>query len=99
MTASAAPSPGDGIARYPRALRLLHWSLVLTICVQIALILVFRQLLSVKYANLVLSLHRSCGTIVWLLIVLRLALGVRIRPPKARAAWPRWQRIAAFGVP
>jgi signal transduction histidine kinase/CheY-like chemotaxis protein/cytochrome b561 len=98
VTARAEPPAVDGIARYPRALRLLHWSLVLTICVQIALILVFRQLLSVKYANLVLSLHRSCGTVVWLLIVLRLAAGVRIRPPKARTGWPRWQRVAAWGV-
>jgi len=98
MSTRATPLASEGVARYPRALRVLHWSLVLTICLQIALILVFRQLLSVKYANLVLSLHRSCGTAVWLLIVLRLAVGVRIRPPKARVGWPRWQSVAAWAV-
>jgi len=93
-----APLPAEGFARYPRTLRLLHWSLALTICLQIVLIAVFHQLLSVKYANLVLSLHRSCGTAVWLLIVLRLAIGLRMRPPASPPALPRWQRVAALAV-
>jgi signal transduction histidine kinase/cytochrome b561/CheY-like chemotaxis protein len=92
------PSPTLLSARYPWALRLLHWSLALTICLQIVLILVFRQLQSVEFGSLVLSLHRSFGTAIWLLIVARLAVGVRVRPPKPLAGWPRWQTLAAYGV-
>jgi signal transduction histidine kinase/cytochrome b561/CheY-like chemotaxis protein len=91
-------APPQGATRYPRVLRVLHWSLVLTICLQVALILVFRRLQSVEFANIVLSLHRSCGTAIWLLVVIRLALGVRVRAPKSLAAWPRWQVAAAHAV-
>jgi signal transduction histidine kinase/cytochrome b561/AmiR/NasT family two-component response regulator len=98
VSASERPSPTLISARYPWALRLLHWSLALTICLQIVLILVFRQLQSVEFGNLVLSLHRSFGTAIWLLIVARLALGVRLRPPKPLAGWPRWQTLAAYAV-
>ena len=83
--------------RYPGALRILHWSLALTITLQIVLILVFRQLQSVPFASTVLGLHRSCGTAIWLLIVARLAVGLRLRPPKAKADIPNWQ-VAAAGL-
>ena len=86
------------VARYPRIFRLLHWGLALAICLQITLILVFHQLQSVEYANIVLRLHRSCGTLIWLLVVTRLALGVRVRLPGSPAELPRWQTLAAKAV-
>ena len=98
MTLTVRHTPPPGGARYPWALRTLHWVLALTICLQVALILVFRQLQSVEFANTVLSLHRSCGTVVWFLIVLRLAMGVRVRAPKPPFGWPRWQTVAAQAV-
>jgi signal transduction histidine kinase/cytochrome b561/AmiR/NasT family two-component response regulator len=98
MSVSERSSSPERGARYPRTLRTLHWALALLFCLQIALILVFRQLLSVDFANIVLSLHRSCGTAIWLLIVLRLAMGLRVRAPKSQAGWPRWQTVAAHAV-
>jgi signal transduction histidine kinase/cytochrome b561/ActR/RegA family two-component response regulator len=86
------------IARYPRALRLLHWTLALAIGLQLALIFILRHLQSVEFANIVLSLHRSCGTAIWLLIVARLAIGVRLKAPASPQGWPRWQTLAARAV-
>jgi len=81
--------------RYPRVLQVLHWSLALLVCLQLMLIMVLRQLQSVEFGELVLGLHRACGTAIWLLIVLRLAMGLRVRAPKAQAGLPNWQTLAA----
>jgi signal transduction histidine kinase/cytochrome b561/ActR/RegA family two-component response regulator len=94
---SSATSP-QSVERYPPPFRLLHWGLALTICLQIALVLIFRQLQSVDYANLVLSLHRSCGTAIWLILVARLAIGLHVKAPRAPAGSPRWQVLAARAV-
>ncbi|HEV2532661.1 ATP-binding protein [Phenylobacterium sp.] len=82
-------------ARYPWPLRWLHWSLAVLVCLQLTLILVLRRLDSVEYASLVLSLHRSCGTAIWLVVAMRLGLGLAVRPPKAESQLPVWQRVAA----
>ncbi|HEY3947976.1 ATP-binding protein [Phenylobacterium sp.] len=100
MTSPAASEPASasgrmGAARYPRALQVLHWTLALTICLQIALIFVLRRLQTVEYANVVLSIHRASGTVIGLMIVARLALGLRLSPPRSPAGWPRWQTVAA----
>jgi len=98
VSAADPQFPAEAAARYPRTLRALHWALALTISLQVVLILVFRQLQSVEYGALVLSLHRSCGTAIWVLIVARLAVGLRIKPPKSPAGWPGWQTVAARAV-
>jgi signal transduction histidine kinase/FixJ family two-component response regulator len=98
VSAPGEPLSSEGGARYPSALRALHWVLALLICVQVALILVFRQLQSVEFANIVLSAHRSCGTAIWLALVARLVIGLRVRPPKPPRGWPRWQSLAANAV-
>jgi len=81
--------------RYPAPLRWLHWSLAVLVCLQLTLILVLRRLDSVEYAGLVLSLHRSCGTAIWLVVAARLGLGAVVRPPRAEGHLPAWQRLAA----
>jgi len=86
---------GRPLPRYPAALRVLHWALALAVCVQLALILVLHQLRSVEFAAVVLALHRSCGTAVWLLALIRVGLGVAIHPPAADRRLPGWQRLAA----
>jgi signal transduction histidine kinase/cytochrome b561/ActR/RegA family two-component response regulator len=98
VSLAVIPPAQAGPARYPAIARLLHWSLALAICLQVALVLVFRQLQSVDYANLVLSLHRSCGTAIWLMIVARLALAPWLAAPKSPPDWPRWQILAARAV-
>jgi cytochrome b561 len=98
VSAPDSSTPPQDAARYPRALRVLHWVLALAICLQVVLILVFRQLQSVEFANIVLSLHRSGGTVIWFLIVLRLVMGVRVRAPAPQSGWPPWQTVAAQAV-
>lgn len=83
-------------ARYPRALRVLHWSLVLLFVAQFALILVLRQLQSLEFGQLILNLHRQCGSLLLLLVMVRLVLAVRLRAPLHDV--PLWQRIAARAV-
>jgi signal transduction histidine kinase/cytochrome b561 len=99
--AAASPpraSQAPGSDRYPAPLRALHWALALAVCVQLSLILVLHQMQSVEYAGLLLSLHRSCGTGVWLLAAARVGAGLRWRAPGAHPDWPGWQTLAARAV-
>jgi signal transduction histidine kinase/cytochrome b561/ActR/RegA family two-component response regulator len=94
------PSPardgaGSPAERFAPALRLLHWTLALLVCLQLTLILVLGQLQSVESAALVLGLHRSCGTAIWMLVAVRLGVGLFVRPPKPEARLPSWQGLAA----
>lgn len=83
---------------YPRILRLLHWSIAWLVLVQLGLILVFHHLQSVDYGKLVLSAHRQTGTLVLVLVCLRLALMFRIGAPPQGGNFPRWQSLAAHTV-
>ncbi|CAN7541960.1 ATP-binding protein [Phenylobacterium sp. LjRoot225] len=97
-------APGSSIAesaaapRYPRVLQTLHWLMVVLVAVQVALVLVLRQLQSPEFAGLVLAAHRQCGAIVFILVVLRLALAFRFRVPKSDVGLPSWQQLAAHVV-
>jgi cytochrome b561 len=84
------------VGRYPLMLRLLHWSLALLFGMQFALILVLNQLESLEFGQLVLGLHRQCGTLVLLLILARMIVAARLRAPRLDA--PRWQAVAARSV-
>ena len=83
---------------YPRLLRLLHWSIALLVVLQLALILVFHRLQSVDYGQFVLSAHRQCGTLVLILVCVRLVLMFWLKPPPQTANFPRWQSFAAHAV-
>jgi methyl-accepting chemotaxis protein len=84
--------------RYPAILRFLHWSIAVLVASQFALILVFKQLQSLSLGHLVLGLHRQCGTLVLLFVLARLAVGFRVRPPRAIPGWPTWQTLAAHAL-
>lgn len=90
------PLPAGAARSYPRVLRILHWTMALLFAAQFALVLVLRQMESLELGQLVLSLHRQFGTLVLLLVALRLALAFRVKPPRLDAA--RWQRRTAAGV-
>ena len=92
LAASAAPDLVT-TRRYPRALRILHWSLAALFTTQFALILVLKQLESLELGQMVLDLHRQCGTAILLIVLIRLTLGFRTRLPGRD--FPRWQVIAA----
>src|ERR1035438_3870053 len=87
-----------GVARYAPSLQILHWTLALLVSGQLGLILILRQLQSVEFAQMVLNLHRACGTDVWLLVILRLMVGLRVRPPKPAAGRPVWRTALTRGV-
>jgi signal transduction histidine kinase/cytochrome b561 len=88
-------STTNAVERYPRPLQLLHWSLVLVLVLRLLLIFVLRQLQSADFAEAALGLQRACGTAIWLLVALRLAIGVRVHPPKGQSGLPAWQTLAA----
>ena len=99
MPGSGTKQAGEAAApRYPRALQVLHWSIALLVGVQIALILVLRQLQSLDFGRLVLAAHRQCGALVLILIAARLILALRLRVPKSDARLPPWQSLAAHGA-
>ncbi|MDP9007272.1 MAG: response regulator [Pseudomonadota bacterium] len=94
-TTSGAETDDAMVARYARPLQVLHWTIAGLVGLQFALILVFRQLQSVPYADTVLSLHRQCGALVALAVVVRLGLGLFIRAPGPNRGSPAWQTLAA----
>jgi len=94
MTAAPdIPPPRHG-PRYSRGFQLLHWSLALLVAAQLVLLVVLSQLQSLEFAQVVLSAHRQCGTAVLALVIVRLAMGVRRRPPPL-AGSPAWQATMA----
>jgi signal transduction histidine kinase/cytochrome b561 len=107
MSLAAADTPPDAPSdappdaplaagpRYGWPLQALHWAIAALIAAQFILIVLFKQLQSVDLAAGVLGLHRSCGTVVWLLIAARLGMGLKWRAPKSTVAWPTWQSAAA----
>jgi methyl-accepting chemotaxis protein/cytochrome b561 len=92
MTSQAPRVP----RRYPRSLRILHWTLSLLFAAQIVLMLVLRQLESLEMGQVVLGLHRQGGILILLLVAVRLAVAFRLKPPPL--ASPRWQQLAARAV-
>jgi C4-dicarboxylate-specific signal transduction histidine kinase/cytochrome b561 len=86
------------VARYAPSLQILHWTLALLVSIQLGLIPILRQLQSAEFALIVLNLHRSCGTAVWLLVILRLLVGLRVRSPKFPAGSPAAVTRGLHGV-
>jgi cytochrome b561 len=80
-------------ARYPRAVQILHWLIAPLVAAQFALILVVHQLQSLELGQKVLMFHQQCGSVLLLLIVIRLVLAVRLRIPPSD--FPRWQALTA----
>ena len=77
---------------YPRSLRLIHWTIALLVTSQLALALVLTQLRSLAYGQMVLGLHRQLGLLILLLVVARLFVARKHKPPhQADNALPSWQ--------
>ncbi|HYE45642.1 MAG TPA: methyl-accepting chemotaxis protein [Caulobacter sp.] len=94
----SAPETLAASHRYPRPFQALHWALALLVGAQFALIVVLRQLESLEFGRLVLSLHRQCGVLILGLVLARLALGLLVRTPKSPYPSPFWQSAAAHLV-
>ena len=83
---------------YPRLLRLLHWSIALMVVVQLCLILIFHQLQSLDYGAIVLSAHRQCGTLVLILVCVRVIAAFWLKAPAQTGKFPAWQSFSASAV-
>jgi methyl-accepting chemotaxis protein/cytochrome b561 len=81
---------------YPRPLRAVHWSIAILVTCQLAIAVVLTQLRSLGYGQMVLSLHRQLGLVILALVVARLVIGRRHRPPPAATdGLPSWQTTTA----
>lgn len=83
----------NGIQRYPRSLQIIHWVIALLVAAQFTLIAVARQLQSLEFGEAVFSLHRQSGTLLFLIVIVRLALALKVRIPPSLV--PRWQTMVA----
>ncbi|HEY8615184.1 methyl-accepting chemotaxis protein [Phenylobacterium sp.] len=81
--------------RYPRLLRLIHWTVAGLIGLQLAVMLLFKQMASLEYGQAVLAVHANCGLGILLMGSLRLAVAPRHRSPPPLAGTPAWQVWAA----
>jgi cytochrome b561 len=88
---SAAP------ARYDAVARTLHWALGAALLAQMSFGFLLDELAprNTPARAAVINLHKSCGLVLLVLIVLRLAWRLRHRAPPWPAAMPAWQRRAA----
>jgi len=88
----------EEMRRFPRILRIIHWSMALLVAAQFALVLVLHNLKSLEFGKTVLDLHRQCGTAVLLLILVRFALFFVVRGPRSEKSLPGWQSAASHLV-
>jgi len=96
VSIAAEPVGGAAPARYPRAIRLIHWAITLLIAGQISLGLVLHSLQSLEYGEWVLAAHRQFGLLLLFLAVARLALLLG-RGRRPADVGPKWQaRTASF---
>jgi methyl-accepting chemotaxis protein/cytochrome b561 len=86
---------GADTGRYPRPLRLIHWSIAALVVAQLALAVVLTQLRSLSFGQGALHLHQQFGIAVLLLVVLRMALAMKHAAPAAAEGLPSWQHNAA----
>jgi cytochrome b561 len=83
--------------RYGRTASALHWLIGLLLLGQIVFGFLLDELAprGTPARAAVVNLHKSCGIVLGVLIVLRLAWRWRHRPPTWPATMPAWQRRAA----
>jgi cytochrome b561 len=86
----------DGADRWGPVTRLLHWAMAALILFQLGLGLVMTRVPDLLVRFTLTQTHKSWGTVIFVLALLRLAwrLANRTRPPLP-AAMPAWQRRAA----
>lgn len=85
-----------GVLRYPSVLQTLHWAIAILVAAQFALILVVKQLKSLEFGQSVIAIHQQCGTLLLMMILVRLAVAIRLRAPSSNL--PRWQVFSARAV-
>ncbi len=98
--------PGTVVAdRYHLALRVIHWALAGLVVIQVALAIIVREFQSLSVAQFVLDLHQQSGISILLLLVARMVIGLKLRPPPSDARLPPWQshiaklaHLATFGL-
>ena len=87
-------------AHYGRVAVVLHWLIGIALLGQIAFGLLLEDIAprATPARAAVINLHKSCGMVLGVLIVARLAWRLMHRVPAWPASLPDWQRRAALGV-
>jgi cytochrome b561 len=74
--------------RFPKPLRVLHWSIAALVVVQFSLILILKNLQALNFGAAVLELHQQSGLVVLALILTRFAVGLGVRTPRNEGRCP-----------
>ncbi|WP_410210284.1 cytochrome b [Aquirhabdus sp.] len=88
MSSSTSPS-------YTRVAVLLHWLVALLIVINFAVGLSMEHFEGTPTRDQILFYHASFGSLVFILVILRLSWRITHRPPALPASVARWQVIAA----
>jgi YVTN family beta-propeller protein len=97
---AASPDRHDPYDRYGRTAILLHWAIGALLVAQIVFGFALDDLAprGTPARGAVINLHKSCGLLLFALVVVRLGWRLGHPPPAAPGAMPRWQRRAATWV-
>lgn len=84
----------DTVERFPLSSRILHWAMALLILAMLFIGIGMVSTTSGRYHDL-LSIHRTVGILILVLVVIRLANRLTKGTPALPADLPQWQRFAA----
>jgi cytochrome b561 len=84
----------DAVERFPLSSRVLHWVMAVLIVAMLFIGIGMVSTTSPRYHDL-LSVHRTIGILILMLVVIRLVNRLVIGAPDLPADLPRWQRRAA----
>ncbi|MDX2224653.1 MAG: cytochrome b [Rhodospirillaceae bacterium] len=97
MTDSQTASTPLPAGRYTATAIALHWAIATAALIAVGLALTVERLDLGDTKDALLELHKSVGSLIWVLMVAR--LGWRLgHPPPAPVVQPAWQRLAAKAV-
>lgn len=84
--------------RYPSLRRILHWTLASLVLTQICVMLLFRAMTSLKFGQMVLTLHLNVGVAILAVVTALTVVGFVTKAPPAPSKSPAWQKLAAVIV-
>lgn len=89
---------GDHRSGFPQPLKVLHYIIAGLMALQLGCMLLFKQMQSLEYGQLILSMHMNLGFLVWVAAGRYIVLRLRYKVPAPLQTLPDWQRRAALAV-
>ncbi len=86
------------VAKYDRGYKWLHWSMAFLVLLMLFALIGFAQEMTVEEHMTILTGHSSIGTIISLLLLVRLTKRFVKRDPQPQHILPRWQQMASKSV-